>query len=195
MEQKTVKEFLLAALEHERGGVQIYETALQCVQNEELKEEWEKYLEETEVHVQLLQDVCLQLQLDAEAQTPMRKIVHDMGVSLVAAMKTALGAGDKAKAEIVAAECVTLAEMKCQSNWELIGQCADKMDGADAKALKAAYAEASEQENEHYFHSKGWMRELTLQSLGLKAMLPPPEERKDVKTPVGAARVEASRLK
>jgi hypothetical protein len=194
MEAKTIKEFLLQALEHERGGVQIYETAVQCAQNEELKEEWTKYLEETEVHVQLLQDACLQLHLDPEEQTPMRKIVRDMGASLVAAMKTAQGAGDKAKAEIVAAECVTLAEMKCQSNWELIGQCAEKMDPAEGNVLKAAYAEASEQENEHFFHSKGWMRELTLQSLGLKAMIPPPEERKDVKTPVGAARVEASRL-
>jgi rubrerythrin len=195
MEAKTIKEFLLQALEHERGGVQIYETAVQCAQNEELKEEWTKYLEETEVHVQLLQDACLQLHLDPEEQTPMRKIVRDMGASLVAAMKTAQGAGDKAKAEIVAAECVTLAEMKCQSNWELIGQCAEKMEPAEGNVLKAAYAEASEQENEHFFHSKGWMRELTLQSLGLKAMIPPPEERKDVKTPVGAARVEASRLK
>jgi hypothetical protein len=195
MEAKTIKEFLLQALEHERGGVQIYETAVQCAQNEELKEEWTKYLEETEVHVQLLQDACLQLHLDPEEQVPMRKIVRDMGLSLVAAMKTAQGAGDKAKAEIVAAECVTLAEMKCQSNWELIGQCAEKMDPAEGNVLKAAYAEASEQENEHFFHSKGWMRELTLQSLGLKAMIPPPEERKDVKTPVGAARVEASRLK
>ncbi|HWA39273.1 MAG TPA: hypothetical protein VG873_15545 [Burkholderiales bacterium] len=195
MEAKTIKDFLLAALEHERGGVQIYETAVQCAQNEELKEEWTKYLEETEVHVQLLQDACLQLHLDPEEQTPMRRIVHDMGASLVAAMKAAQGAGDKAKAEIVAAECVTLAEMKCQSNWELIGQCADKMAPAEGNVLKAAYAEASEQENEHFFHSKGWMRELTLQSLGLKAMIPPPEERKDVKTPVGAARVEASRLK
>jgi rubrerythrin len=195
MEAKTIKEFLLQALEHERGGVQIYETAVQCAQNEELKEEWTKYLEETEVHVQLLQDACLQLHLDPEEQTPMRKIVRDMGASLVAAMKTAQGAGDKAKAEIVAAECVTLAEMKCQSNWELIGQCAEKMEPAEGNVLKAAYAEASEQENEHFFHSKGWMRELTLQSLGLKAMIPPPEERKDVKTPVGAARVEASRRK
>jgi rubrerythrin len=154
MEAKTIKEFLLQALEHERGGVQIYETAVQCAQNEELKEEWTKYLEETEVHVQLLQDACLQLHLDPEEQTPMRKIVRDMGASLVAAMKTAQGAGDKAKAEIVAAECVTLAEMKCQSNWELIGQCAEKMEPAEGNVLKAAYAEASEQENEHFFHSK-----------------------------------------
>ena len=48
MEMKMVKELLLQALEHEMGGVKVYETALKCVQNEDLKEEWEKYLEETE---------------------------------------------------------------------------------------------------------------------------------------------------
>src|SRR5213075_1884965 len=94
MEMQAVKELLLQSLEHERGRVKIYETALKCAQNEDLKEEWERYHQETERHVQLLQDVFGQMQLDAEEQTPGRKIVHDMGASLVAAMETALGAGD-----------------------------------------------------------------------------------------------------
>jgi hypothetical protein len=39
------------------------------------------------------------------------------------------------------------------------------------------------------------MRELSLESLGLKAVLPPPEERKQVKTAIGAARAEQERSK
>jgi hypothetical protein len=39
------------------------------------------------------------------------------------------------------------------------------------------------------------MRELTMASLGMKAVLPPPEERKDVKTAIGAARAEQQRTK
>src|ERR1035441_1311057 len=35
-----------------------------------------------------------------------------------------------------------------------------------------------------------WCRELWLQSLGLKAVLPPPEERRHVTTAIGAARAE-----
>ena len=195
MDTKELKELLLQALEHERGGVKIYESALKCVQNDDLTGEWEKYLEETEVHVQLLQDACLQLHLDPEEQTPRRKIVRDMGQSFVGAMEAALAAGNKDAAEIVACECVTLAELKCHSNWELVGECADKLGGADGKALKEAHAVAMEQESEHYFHSKGWMRELSMQALGLKAVLPPPEERKDVKTAIGAARAEQARTK
>jgi len=195
MEMQVVKELILQSLEHEMGGVKVYETALKCAQNEDLKEEWEKYHQETERHVQILQDVCAQMQLDAEEQSPGRKIVHDMGAALVAAMEAALGAGDKDQAEIVAAECVVLAEEKDHSNWQLIGEVAKKMTGAEGKALKDAYKEVEDQEDEHYYHSKGWLRELSMQCLGMKAVLPPPEERKHVKTAIGAARAEQSRTK
>jgi len=195
MEMEVVKELILQSLEHEKGGIKIYETALKCAQNEDLKEEWEKYHQETERHVQILQDVCSQMQLDAEEQTPGRKIVKDMGAALVAAMEAALGAGDMDQAEVVAAECVVLAEEKDHSNWQLIGEVAKKMTGAEGKALKEAYEEVEDQEDEHYYHSKGWLRELSKQCLGMKAMLPPPEEKKHVKTAIGQARAEQSRMK
>jgi rubrerythrin len=195
METKQVKELLLQSLEHEMGGVKIYETALKCALNEDLKEEWEKYHQETERHVQVLHDVCLQMQLDPEEQTPGRKITHDKGAALVAAMEAALAAGDKEAAQCVACESVVMAELVDHANWELIGEVAKKMTGAEGKALKEAYKEVEEQEDEHYYHSKGWMRELSLESLGLKAVLPPPEERKQVKTAIGAARAEQERSK
>ncbi|HYD57838.1 MAG TPA: hypothetical protein VEB41_13100 [Burkholderiales bacterium] len=193
MEQKMVKELLLQALEHERGGVKIYQTALKCVVNEDLKEEWEKYLEETEHHVEVLQNVFSQMQLDPEEETPGRKITRDKGAALVAAMESALGTGDREMAQCVAAESVTEAELIDHFNWELIGEVSKKATGVEGKALKEAYAEVEDQEDEHYYHSKGWLRELSLQGLGLKAVLPPPEERKHVKTAIGAARAEQER--
>jgi rubrerythrin len=195
METKMVKELLLQSLEHEKGGVKIYETALKCAVNEDLKEEWERYLEETEHHVQVLHDVCTQMEIDPEEQTPGRKITHDKGAALVASMEAALGAGDKEMAQCVACEAVTVAELVDHTNWELIGEVAKKMTGADGKALKEAYQEVEDQEDEHYYHSKGWLRELSLEGLGLKAVLPPPEERKQVKTAIGAARAEQERTK
>jgi hypothetical protein len=54
--------------------------------------------------------------------------------------------------------------------------------------LKAALEEVEEQEDEHLYHTAGWGRELWIQSLGIPAVLPPPEEQKDVKTAIGAAR-------
>ena len=107
-------------------------------------------------------------------------------------MKQAQSAGDRAAAEIVAAESVVLAETKDHLDWELIGKCAEQLTGAEAEALKAAYDKIEDQEDEHLYHTKGWCRELWLQSLGLKAILPPPEERRHVKTAIGAARAEQS---
>jgi rubrerythrin len=193
MEQEKVKELLLQSLEHEKGGVKIYETALKCAINEDLKEEWERYHQETEKHVQILYDACLQLEFDPEEETPGRKIVRDMGSSFVAAMQAALGAGDPEAAQCVACECVTLAETTDHSNWELIGEVAKEMSGAQGKALKGAYQQVEDQEDEHLYHSKGWLRELSLEALGLKAVLPPPEEKRHVKTAIDAARAEQSR--
>jgi hypothetical protein len=195
MKMDVVHEMLIQALEHEMGGVEVYETALKCAINEDLKGEWEKYHQETERHVQILHDVCAQLQIDPDKQTPGRKIVHDMGQSLVKAMEAALASGDKEQAQCTACDCVVLAETKDHANWGLIGEVSKKATGAEGKALKEAYAEVEDQEDEHLYHSKGWARELALESLGLKAVLPPPEERKDVHSAIGAARAKAERTK
>src|SRR5687768_4233120 len=40
MNQDQVRELLYQALETERGGVKVYETALRCTVNEDLREEW-----------------------------------------------------------------------------------------------------------------------------------------------------------
>jgi hypothetical protein len=108
-------------------------------------------------------------------------------------MEMALSSGDPAAAEIVAAECVVLAETKDHLNWELIGQLVEKLTGTQKKVLKEAYEEVEEQEDEHLYHSTGWARELWIQSLGMPAVLPPPEEEKDVKTAIGAARAKQAR--
>jgi hypothetical protein len=195
MEQKQLKELILQSLEHEMGGVKIYETALRCALNEELKEEWEKYQQQTEKHVQVLHDVCLQFHYDPEEETPGRKITRDKGQALVAAMESALAAGDAEAAQCVACESVVIAELVDHANWELIGEAAKHLGGAEGKALKAAFGEVEDEEDEHFYHSKGWLRELSLESLGLKAVLPPPEERKHVKTAIGASRAEQQRGK
>jgi hypothetical protein len=186
---------LLQSLEHERGGIKVYETALKCVQNDDLREEFEKYLEETRNHERILIGVCKAIELDPEAPTPGREIVRLLGGSLVEAMNKALKAGKPEAAQIVACECVVLAETKDHLDWELIGQVAENGKGDGVEALKEAYDEVEDQEDEHLYHSKGWCRELWIQSLGMKAVLPPPEERKHVKTAIEAARAEQSRIK
>jgi len=121
--------------------------------------------------------------------------VQHTGKSLVVAMKMALASEDRAAAELAACECVVLAETKDHFDWELIGACAKALDGPAADALRAAYDAIEDEEDEHLYHTKGWCRELWLKSLGLPAELPPPEEKRDVKSAMEAAVVGKARKK
>ena len=188
-----LKELLLQSLVHERGGVLVYKTALECVVREDLRKEWSKYLEQTVRHVELLTVVCKALDVDPGELTPGCQVVHHTGKSLVVAMKMALAAEDHAAAQRVACECVVLAETKDHADWELLKQCAQTLEGDAATALKAACDEVEDQEDEHLYHTQGWCRELWLEALGLDASLPPPEERRDVKTAAQAAAARAER--
>ncbi|HET7688429.1 MAG TPA: DUF892 family protein, partial [Candidatus Macondimonas sp.] len=119
MNDGQVKELLLQSLEHERGGVKLYTAALECVRNDDLKEEWEKYLAESRRHVEILEQVFESLDLDPEEMSPGRKVVAALGESLLSAVETARREADPAAAQIIAAECVVLAETKDHLDWEL----------------------------------------------------------------------------
>jgi len=193
MKDEQVRELLYQALETEKGGVEIYTTALKCVENEELKEEWEEYLEQTKTHVQVVTAVLKKLGLDPNEETPGRKVVRHIGEALVQSMEMALSEGGPGAAQLVATEAVVLAETKDHHNWHLIGEVVKHAKGDLAKTLKEAHEQVEDEEDEHIYHTKGWSRELWIESLGMKAVLPPPEEVKQVETAIGAARAEQAR--
>jgi rubrerythrin len=193
MKDAQVDELLYQALETELGGVKIYEKAISCAVNEELRKEWEKYHSETENHVRIVEDVFSQLGLDPATETPGREVVRHKGEALVKAMDMASQAGDPVAAQLVAAECVVDAETKDHANWELIGKIAEKANGQRKQVLAEAYEQVEEEEDMHLYHTMGWARELWIESLGMPAVLPPPEEEKKVVTAIGASRAEQSR--
>ncbi len=193
MKRDQLNELLYQALETEAGGVQVYETAIRCAVNADLKEEWQKYLEQTRDHEQKIRMLMDRLGLDPAKETRGRQIVRHKGESLVEAMKMALKGNNPQAAQLVATECVVNAETKDHQNWELLGQAAEKLSGAEGEALKKICEEVEDQEDEHLYHSMGWSRELWIESLGLPAVLPPPEEKKDVKSASEAAQAKKSR--
>ena len=143
--------------------------------------------------MQVVRTIFEKVGLDPETDTPGRKVVRHIGESLVKAMEMAKSAGKPEAAQLVAAECVVLAETKDHLNWDLIGQVAKKATGEGGKALKEAHDVVEPEEDEHLYHTTGWTRELWIDSLGIPAVLPPPEEEKDVKTAIGAARAKQDR--
>jgi rubrerythrin len=189
---KALTDLYYQALETELGGIEVYETALICALREDLQEEWKKYLEQTRRHHQIVLELLEDEGLDPDAETPGRGVVRGLGEALVASMERALEDGPRAMAQIVAAECVVLAETKDHLNWELLGEVAKAL-GPKGKRLQAAVDEVEPDEDKHLYHTAGWLRELWIEALGMPAALPPPEEEKDVSTAIGAARAKQQR--
>ena len=186
-------DLMYQALETEKGGVQIYTTALRLAINKDLREEWNKYLEQTKNHVQVVSDILTALGLDPDAETPGRKVVRYLGTSLVKTMELGSRCADPRAAQIVAAECVVLAETKDHLNWELMGELAKNATAEESSLLTPAFEQVEGEEDEHLYHTAGWTRELWIQALGMPAVLPPPEEIRKVDTAIEAAQARKSR--
>lgn len=188
-----LQDLLLQMMETELGGEQVYRAAISCAINPDLKKEFEEYLEETLGHQNVVRTLCEELGVDPDGLSPSRSVVQHIGQSLVKAMELAKSNGSPVAAQLVACECVVHAETKDHANWELLGKVADAAVGPEKKALKAAHEKVEKDEDHHLYHSKGWCRELAIENLGMPAVLPPPEEVKQVETAIGASRAEQQR--
>lgn len=184
---------LYQLLETELGGVQVYRTALQCAINPALRTEWTKYLAETERHVVIARELLAKMGLDPDAEIPARLVVRHIGAALIDAMLEALAAGTPAEAQLTAVECVVQAETKDHLNWSLLGLLAKKTIGEAGVAMRVAHEAVEPEEDHHLYHTSGWARELWAESLGLPAVLPPPEERDDVGSMAQAAEAKETR--
>ena len=193
IDRAALEKLLYQMLETEMGGVQVYTAALENVQNSELREEFEGYLTETKRHVRVVRSLMESFGLDPEADLPARRPVHMTGAALVKVIEDARKNLDPGDAQLVAAECVVHAETKDHLNWELLGEAAQHMSAEQAKAMKEAYEDVEKEEDHHIYHTTGWTRELWFEALGMPAVLPPPEEEKQVETAIGAARAKNAR--
>lgn len=193
MRNDRISDLLYQSLQTEQDGARVYEAAIRCAVNDSLKQEWARYLGETRQHEQSLMEVFEALGLDPDGSTPGREVVRHIGRSLVEAMEKALGSGPSDEAQLVACECVVHAETKDHLNWQLLGEVASRLKDEEAEALTKAYQRVEDQEDQHLYHSRGWARELWLESLGVPAVLPPPEERRDVRDAISAERARGSR--
>lgn len=181
MNTQKLELLVLEALQTETGGVKVYDKALECVDNAELRAEWRKYRDQTERHREVLLEACTKLGIDPNRRAPGCDIVRATADSLVRNMDLALQSGDRPLAQIVAAEAILQAKQKDHLNWQLIELAAKEAEGRLAKILEDAREEAEDLEGEQVFHTMRWARELWAESLGIKCVLPPPEEKMGVK--------------
>ena len=87
LQRQYVHELLLQSLETELCGVEVYESAVECALNDDLRDEWRHFLEDTERHVEVVQSLCEALGVDPDTETPGRAVVRHLGEALVAASR------------------------------------------------------------------------------------------------------------
>lgn len=168
---ENLQELLLESLEHKRGGVQVFETALKCIVHEDLREEWQHFLAQTRAHERLLLRICSELGIDPETETPGRVVVRQTALSFVEAMQKILAAGDPNYAELVAYEGVVLTETQSHADWELLARLTDELSGPAASVLRAALAETENRGEEHANYVADWCRGFWLKMRGMKGGL------------------------
>ncbi len=186
-------ELLHQALETELGGIAVYEEAIRSARNDTLRMEWQRYLEQTHRHRTILLELMDEIGIDPSVPTPSRHAIAYLGRALAQTIRMAREQDDPTVAERMAAECVVLAETKDHLNWTLIGRLARSCEGIQSQLLLSAYDAVEMEEDHHLYHTMGWARELWLDALGLPAVLPPPEEVRQVESAIGAARAEQNR--
>ena len=162
----------------------------------DLREEWEEYLEQTEQHVQVVKEMLAKVGIDEDEETEGRKIVKHLGEALVKTMTMALaGRRQEGGAARRRRGAWYLPRLKDHANWELIGEAGKKLEGRRGEGAAARRTTRSRTRRTSTLPHEGLERELWIESLGMKAVLPPPEEEKDVKTAIGAARAKQARGK
>jgi hypothetical protein len=67
------------------------------------------------------------------------------------------------------------------------------LPSASACYFLGPHEKVEDEEDEHLYYTMGWTRELWIKSLGMPAVIPPPEEEKDLKTAIRATRAKAAR--
>lgn len=156
------------------GGIQVYRSAIECALRSDLRREWQIYLDATSTQRHLLAGALTKLGLDVEQSTPGRLVSAHIAASLVQSIRMAKETANPETAQLVAAECVMMAESQFRMNWSLIKLLADYAGEPTATVLKAACEEAEHHDAHHeLFHTADWVRELWMDAIGMAALLPP----------------------
>lgn len=96
MKVQQVNELTLQAREHEPGGIDFHEKAVQRTLNRELREEWEKYLTGTRTHVQALTSACEAFGLHPMNKPPSRAVIRTARQGAVRGLCDGRGPGGQA---------------------------------------------------------------------------------------------------
>jgi len=158
-------DLLSSFLAHEQCGVHLYRTVAAATQNPVLEGRYRKFLEQTEDHVRILQELITELGGSPHYVSPSARLVHAVNTGMLQGVVLAAGSGDLLQREMAMLEAVILAETKDHADWTLLATLANDLpDGPEKEAMRRAVARVEPEEDEHVAWSKDmWTRMATLQ--------------------------------
>lgn len=169
--RELLRDKLSECLTVERGGLKLYERALQIVTDPDVSMKFREFREQTRNHESVLIRVITELGMDPSYMSPTAKLAKRKAESLLSTM--ASGDGNDylpSNAEqINAIENIVLGETKDHANWEMLGKIARQSDDDKLRdVLKPAVAEVEPQEDEHLSWAKEQMARLEFASIARK---------------------------
>lgn len=170
-----LERLLRQCLDNARAANLIYRIAIGCVRSNRLRDLWQNCLVAVEIQRRVCREVLMRLGLDAHDTSTGSVDSVDIVADLMGAMHAASTLSDAGNLELIAAEAVMLMEAKIQMNTEVIGHIAAYGSAAHLPQLRdACPVLLSLRPHQQMFHTREWVRELWLESIGFAALLPPP---------------------
>jgi rubrerythrin len=149
----------------ERGGVKLYETAIQQVTDAEVLNRFREFYQQTRKHVEILSRVITSLGGDPTYMSPGAKMAEEKAQALLSTMTQSDGMGPQ-QTEMNAIENIVIAETKDHADWELLGHIARRSSDSQLRdVLKPAVDEVAPEEDQHL----NWTTE-QMARLGLAAL-------------------------
>lgn len=139
-----LRNFFSEMLAVERGGIQLYEKALEELEHEELRDKLEQFHRQTQRHVELCEEFLSASDSDESSMSPGAKAAEHKAQGLITAEVP------EEMADLNNIENLVLAETKDHWNWETLGSLMDQIEGRDLKKLVSrAVREVRKQESDH----------------------------------------------
>jgi len=162
-------DLLSAMLTHERCGRHLYRSVAGRTNNPVLRAKYEEFGEETERHVQILEEIVTQAGGNPAYVSPMARATEGMDSRLLESTFMLRGSLDVMTAEMAMLDAVFLAESADHANWSMLAELVPHLpDGPLRETFERAVAEVEDQEDEHL----GWARDTKARLVSMQARSP-----------------------
>jgi rubrerythrin len=149
----------------EKGGVKLYEAAIQQVRNPDVLNRFREFYQQTRKHVDILTRVISSLGGDPMHMSTGAKVAEEKAQALLKTMTPSDGLRPE-EVELNAMENIVIAETKDHADWQLLSHIARRSSDAQLRdILKGAVDEVEPEEDQHLNWTAEQMAKLSLTSM------------------------------